>query len=73
KRLAEIFIMGLRRTDGWNKADWEKVSGGKSYEELWEKIIAKNCSLGLLRMEEKGISPTEKGLEYWNDLAGSFL
>lgn len=73
KRLAEMFIMGLRRTKGWNRTDWEKVSGGKSYDALWEKIIAKNCTLGLLRKGKDTLSPTEKGLEYWNDLAESFL
>lgn len=73
KRLAEIFIMGLRKAEGWKKEDWEKVSGGLSYESLWQEIIEKNHHNGLLLNESGRIFPTEKGLEYWNDLAESFL
>ena len=73
KRLAEIFIMGLRKVSGWTKKDWDIVSGGRAFDLLWEKEIEKNLHLGLLQKEGDTLSPTQKGLEYWNDLAGSFL
>lgn len=73
KRLAEIFIMGLRKVSGWQKEDWENVSGGRSFDSLWEKEIERNRLLGLLQKEDGRIFPTQKGLEYWNDLAETFL
>ena len=73
KRLAEIFIMGLRKVSGWTEKDWDTVSGGRSFEHLWKKEIEKNLRLGLLQKDNSTLFPTQKGLEYWNDLAESFL
>ena len=73
KRLAEIFIMGLRKVSGWQEEDWSIVSGGISFDSFRKKEIERNLLLGLLQKEENRIFPTQKGLEYWNDLAESFL
>ena len=73
KRLAEIFIMGLRKVSGWKEEDWNIVSGGRSFDSLWKKEMEKNLLLGLLKQEGDTLYPTQKGLEYWNDLAESFL
>ena len=72
-RLAEMFIMGLRKVSGWTKEDWEKVSGGISFDSLWRKTIEKNILHNLLHRKGESLFPTEKGLEFWNDLAESFL
>ena len=73
ERLAEMFIMGLRKVAGWTKTDWENVSGGLSFLSLWKETIEKNIRLGLLQQKGNTLAPTEKGLEYWNDLAESFI
>ena len=73
ERLAEMFIMGLRKVDGWKEKEWKDVSGGKSFEDLWKKEMEKYIRIGLLQKKDDTLSPTVKGLEYWNDLAEAFL
>lgn len=70
-RLAEIFIMGLRKCSGWQEEEWRKVTAFP-WKELFPKAIEKGLSLELLEEKEKALLPTEKGLAFWNDLAELF-
>ena len=72
KRLSEIFIMGLRTVRGWKKSEFSQFSV-LSWREMWSKIIEKQISDGMLKESPDCISPTEKGLAFWNDLAEAYF
>ena len=69
-RLGEIFIMGLRTLRGWEKGEFERVTG-EPFPEEFERIFA-----GLRRkqwMKPHSIALTETGMDYWNDAAELFI
>lgn len=70
-RLAEIFIMGLRKTSGWEEKLWLAITP-ILWKELFPEAIEKGLAFGLLEEKEKALLPTEKGLSFWNDLAELF-
>lgn len=71
-RLAELFIMGLRKCNGWEEDIWLKLTP-HPWKSLFPSAIERGIALGLLREKEKALLPTEKGLAFWNDLAELFL
>ena len=71
-RLAELFIMGLRKCNGWEEDVWQKITP-YSWKTLFPSAIENGIALGLLLEKEKALLPTEKGLAFWNDLAELFL
>lgn len=72
KRLSEIFVMGLRTVRGWKKSEFSQFSV-LSWREIWSKIIEEQISGGMLEEGPGCISPTEKGLAFWNDLAEAYF
>ncbi|OGV31671.1 MAG: hypothetical protein A2020_05790 [Lentisphaerae bacterium GWF2_45_14] len=72
KRLREIFVMGLRLTDGW---DIERFRG-KAGNALTEKIIGE-CqffsSENLMEITEKNLRLNDKGLLLWNTVSSELL
>ena len=69
-RLGEIFIMGLRTLRGWEDGEFERVTE-EEFPEDFKAVFPHLRQQDL--MEANRISLTEKGLDYWNDVAELFI
>ena len=67
KRAAEILIMGLRTSQGWNIPKFEKRTGFSI--DNWNKQFSDAECDGLLKLSNDTIAPTEKGLIFWDEIA----
>jgi len=70
-RLGEILMMGLRTVRGWTCREFEAAAGCG-----WDVFSAQLNELaerGLVVLSEDTITPTERGLAFWNDIAESLV
>ncbi len=67
KRAREIFVMGLRTTQGWNKIFFHRKTGLSTDSFSAELALLKQHKL-ITETDEK-ISCTKKGLLLWNEVA----
>ncbi len=67
KRAREIFVMGLRTSQGWNKKYFHEASGFKV--ETFESELAELKAGKLVKETSDRISCTRKGLLLWNEVA----
>jgi len=71
ERAKEIFIMGLRTVQGWELNEFKNLSGF-DYQD-WHNEIGRLIQQGLLLSENTKVYPTQKGLNFWNNIAEEFL
>lgn len=70
-RLGEILMMGLRTVRGWTRREYEEAAGC-----AWDPFAAELESLaerGLVTLSDDAITPTERGLTFWNDVAETLV
>jgi len=77
-RLIEIFIIGLRTVEGWNRANWEKIPLQQAINAEWQVMVQKALKVRkvypeLLEVSPKAIRLTQKGLLFWNTIAEAWL
>jgi len=77
-RLIEIFIIGLRTVEGWNRAHWERIPLQQHINVEWQLMVKKALKVKksypeLLDVSPKIIRLTEKGLLFWNTIAEAWL
>ena len=70
--MEEFCFLGLRMIDGISARDFEK-NFGKKISDVFGGVIAKNCRLGLLKIDGDKISLTERGLALGNEVFADFL
>ena len=66
-RLGEVLMMGLRTVRGWTREEFE-TAVGCGWDDFSTQLneLAKR---GLVTLTADTISPTERGLAFWNDVA----
>jgi len=70
-RLGEILMMGLRTVRGWTRQEFEAATGCD-----WDVFSAQLNELaerGLVTFTADTITPTERGLAFWNDIAETLV
>ncbi|HCE47023.1 MAG TPA: hypothetical protein DET40_26035 [Lentisphaeria bacterium] len=67
KRAREIFVMGLRTSQGWNKIFFHRKTGFKS--DIFSPELAELREHSLIRETDEKIFCTKKGLLLWNEVA----
>ncbi len=67
RRADEIFALGLRTAAGWG--DGLLVSRTGFGFERWEAVLNELTEAGLLKFDGRNASPTERGMELWDDIA----
>lgn len=67
ERAVEILIIGLRTVQGWNRKDFERVTGFDALD-LRRNGLHTLAAHGLLRIEDEVIAPTPRGLILGNAL-----
>jgi len=77
-RLIEIFIIGLRTVDGWNRKNWKKVPLQQIVNVEWQVMVQKALMVQkeypeLLEVSPKAIRLSKKGLLFWNTIAEAWL
>ena len=77
-RLIEIFIIGLRTVEGWNREHWEKIPLQQFVSVEWQEMVKKALNVkktypDLLEVNPKTIRLTRKGLLFWNTIAEAWL
>ena len=77
-RMMEIFIIGLRTTDGWNPERWQDVFLQKAMPVEWGTMLeraqkVKQLHPELMKVSKDNIRLTEKGLLFWNTAAEAWL
>jgi len=77
-RLIEIFIVGLRTVQGWNRDHWEKIPLQQFMNIEWQLMVQKALKVrtlypDLLDVSPKAIRLTQKGLLFWNTIAEAWL
>jgi putative oxygen-independent coproporphyrinogen III oxidase len=77
-RLIEIFIIGLRTVEGWNREHWENIPLQQFINAEWQLMVKKALKVRqaypeLLEVSPKAIRLTEKGLLFWNTIAEAWL
>ena len=70
--MEEFCFLGLRMVDGISARNFEKNFGEK-ISDVFGKVIAKNCRLGLLKIDGEKIFLTERGLALGNEVFADFL
>ncbi|MCX6984452.1 MAG: radical SAM family heme chaperone HemW [Lentisphaerae bacterium] len=71
KRAREIFVMGLRTSQGWNKKYFLRRTGFDL--NLWNADLAPLLDTRLLIETAENIKCTKKGLLLWNEVAESLI
>ena len=77
-RLIEIFIIGLRTVEGWNRQYWEKIPLQQAINVEWQTMVQKALKVkttypDLLDVSPRVIRLTQKGLLFWNTIAEAWL
>ena len=69
-RAREMFVMGLRTTQGWTRKEFFEASGSD-----WIDFPERTSCVqdGLLSESGDRIFPTEKGMAFWNEVAERLL
>ncbi len=70
-RLGEILMMGLRTVRGWTRREFEMATGCG-----WDDFSAQLDELaerGLVTLTADTITPAERGLAFWNDVAETLV
>ncbi len=70
-RLGEILMMGLRTVRGWTRREFEAAAGCG-----WDDFSAQLNELaerGLVTLAADTVTPTERGLAFWNDVAETLV
>ena len=70
-RVFEFMLNALRLTDGFKSSEFAETTGLSLGEIL--PVLQKARDLGLLRLEQWQICPSERGFQYLNDLQSMFL
>ncbi len=68
-RQREILMMGLRTVKGWTREQFLAASGGTEWLELAAEELESLQRDKLLTVDRDVCRPTEKGLEFWNEIA----
>lgn len=68
-RLREIFLMGLRTVEGWAPGEFEKATGASADFPVLPTLV----NQGWLIKKDGAIRPTEKGLNFWNEIGVALL
>ncbi len=68
ERIREILMMGLRTVSGWRKDEFSAATGCTWLDAAGNELTAL-CRDGLLELTAESCAPTEKGLEFWNEIA----
>ncbi len=71
KRAREILVMGLRTVAGWNRKDFNSVTGCDFM--TWERDFSGLIEAGLLEFDNEQLLPTSRGLQFWDTIAESIL
>jgi len=71
ERAAEILVMGLRTSQGWNSAKFAERTGFKL--EKWSNKITEFIQDKLIQQTENGIKLTKKGALLWDSIAVEIL
>lgn len=74
-RVREIFIMGLRTVQGWDRQKFSAATGCKN---IWcdaetEEILRRLSSQDLVKVSETNCRATQTGLEFWNTIAEQLI
>lgn len=73
-RLREIFIMGLRTVNGWQKETFSAATGCTVWcDAETENILKLLQDQGLIRFDTAACRPTQTGLEFWNTIAEQLI
>lgn len=72
KRLAEIWVMGLRTVRGWKKGEFNALTGVNP-EDHWREVLDRLTAEGFLASLFGRIALSERGLAFWNDAAAEFF
>ncbi len=67
RRAREIFTMGLRTSQGWNRECFKAATGFDFME--WQSDMAQIAAAGLLNLSEEKVRCTARGLLLWNQVA----
>lgn len=70
--MEEFCFLGLRMVDGISAQVFENKFGVKIFD-VFGEVIAKNCRLGLLKIDGEKISLTKRGLALGNEVFADFL
>ena len=70
--IEEFMFMGLRMIVGINKEEFKRRFNKDIYE-IYDSVIEKNKSLGLLLEDEKSIYLSQKGIELSNGVMSDFI
>ena len=70
-RLGEILMMGLRTVRGWTRREFEEAAGCSW--DVFSEQLAGLAERGLVTFSADTITPTERGLSFWNDVAESLV
>ncbi len=70
-RLGEILMMGLRTVRGWTRREFEEAAGGAW--DVFSEQLNELAERGLVTIAVDTITPTERGLSFWNDIAESLV
>ena len=68
-RLREIFLMGLRTVEGWEKKAFTEATGAKADFPELKPLLTR----GWLVEQDGWIRPTKAGLTYWNEIGVELL
>lgn len=71
RRHREVFVMGLRLAEGWNRATFQRRVRANWDE--WRNELNPLIDSGLLIETENAIRPTSKGMLFWDDVAETSL
>ena len=68
-RLREVFLMGLRTVEGWEKKAFTEAMGAEADFPELQPLLTR----GWLVEQDGVIRPTEQGLTYWNEIGLELL
>jgi oxygen-independent coproporphyrinogen-3 oxidase len=68
-RLREIFLMGLRTVEGWEKKAFRETTGAEADFPELKPLLTR----GWLVEQDGRIRPTKAGLTYWNEIGVELL
>ena len=70
-RLGEMLMMGLRTVRGWTRREFEEATGNGW--DVFSEQLNELAERGLVTLAEDTVTPTERGLSFWNDVAESLV
>ena len=70
-RLGEVLMMGLRTVRGWTRAEYEAAVG--CTWDCFSEQLGNLVERGLITLTDDAVSPTGRGLAFWNDVAETLV